>query len=74
MENKQTAVQMLFIELEQKHPYLFNIYTSEGRTFINNFHKYIEIEKQQIIEAYQTSHISMMDSEQYYNDTYGTKG
>ena len=30
-----------------------------------------EMEKQQIIDAYETSHISMMTSEQYYNETYG---
>ncbi len=29
------------------------------------------MEKQQIIDAYETSHISMMNSEQYYNETYG---
>jgi len=28
------------------------------------------MEKQQIIDAYETSHISMMTSEQYYNETY----
>ena len=29
-----------------------------------------EMEKQQIIDAYETSHISMMTSEQYYNEKY----
>jgi len=29
-----------------------------------------EMEKQQIIDAYQTSHISMMTAEQYYNETF----
>jgi hypothetical protein len=29
-----------------------------------------EMEKQQIIDAYQTSHISMMSAEQYYNETF----
>jgi len=29
-----------------------------------------EMEKQQIIDAYQTSHISMMNAEQYYNETF----
>ena len=29
-----------------------------------------EIEKQQIIDAYETSHISMMTSKQYYNETF----
>ena len=30
----------------------------------------LEDEKQQIIDAYETSHISMMTSEQYYNETF----
>ena len=29
-----------------------------------------EMEKQQIMNAYETSHISMMTSEQYYNETF----
>ncbi len=32
-----------------------------------------EMEKQQIIDAYQTSHISMMTAEQYYNETFKNK-
>ena len=35
--------------------------------FIN---KAKEMEKEQIIDAYETSHISMMTSEQYYNETF----
>ncbi len=30
----------------------------------------LEMEKEQIIDAYETSHISMMTSEQYYNETF----
>ena len=29
-----------------------------------------EIEKEQVIDAYKTSHISMMTAEQYYNKTF----
>jgi hypothetical protein len=29
-----------------------------------------EMEKEQIVDAYQTSHISMMSAEQYYNETF----
>ncbi|NBV09769.1 MAG: hypothetical protein EBS09_11800 [Flavobacteriia bacterium] len=29
-----------------------------------------EMEKEQIIDAYETSHISMMTAEQYYNETF----
>jgi hypothetical protein len=46
------------------------VYTTEGKEFINHFHKYIAMEKEQIIDAYETSHISMMTAEQYYKETY----
>jgi hypothetical protein len=29
-----------------------------------------EMEREQIIDSYQTSHISMMTAEQYFNETY----
>ena len=32
-----------------------------------------EMEKVQIIDAYETSHISMMTAEQYYNETFNKK-
>ena len=32
-----------------------------------------EMEKEQIIDAYETSHISMMSAEQYYNETFNKK-
>jgi len=32
-----------------------------------------EMEKEQIIDAYETSHISMMTAEQYYRETYESK-
>jgi hypothetical protein len=32
-----------------------------------------EIEKDEIINAYETSHISMMTAEQYYNETFNTE-
>jgi hypothetical protein len=33
----------------------------------------LEKEKEQIINAYEVSHISMMTAEQYYNETFNTK-
>ncbi len=53
MENKenQTALQQAFSELEKMHPGLFNIYSEDGRNFINHFHKFLLIEKHQIMEA-----------------------
>ena len=47
MNDKKTAIQQVFSELEKLHPNLFNIYTSEGKEFVNHFHKYLEIEKEQ---------------------------
>ena len=46
----KTALQEAFTELEKLHPSLFDIYTEKGREFVNNFHKFLELEKQQIIE------------------------
>jgi hypothetical protein len=48
----KTALQEVFSELERLHPSLFDIYTQQGREFVNNFHKFLELEKQQIIEAH----------------------
>jgi hypothetical protein len=36
----------------------------------SDIHKANEMFEQQIMDAYETSHISMMTSEQYYNETY----
>jgi len=44
----KTAVQQVFSELEELHPNLFNVYTTEGKEFINHFHKYLAIEKEQM--------------------------
>jgi hypothetical protein len=43
MENKanQTALQQAFSELEKLHPNLFNIYSEDGRNFINHFHQFL---------------------------------
>lgn len=57
---KQTAVQWL---IEQ-----WAILESQIPERIINEAK--EIEKKQIIDAYETSHISMMTSEQYYNENF----
>ena len=73
---KKTAVQEVFSELEKLHPHLFNIYSSEGKQFVNHFHKFLAIEKQQIIEAYNKSYEniffkeSLKVGEQYYNETF----
>ena len=62
MENKpKTAVQEVFSELEKLHPHLFNIYSNEGREFVNHFHKFIEIEKQQMKDIYTQCQEDMTD-------------
>jgi hypothetical protein len=83
MEKKenQTAVQQVFSELQELQPGLFNIYSEDGRNFINHFHKFLAIEKHQIMKAYdegnqnQYNKINIVDylnvnEEEYYNETY----
>jgi hypothetical protein len=48
----KTAVQAVFSELEELHPNLFNVNTTEGKQFINHFHKFLSMEKEQIVKAY----------------------
>jgi len=57
---KQTAVEWLLEQL--------TISDFEGQQIAIKQAK--EMEKQQIIDAYETSHISMMTSKQYYDETY----
>ena len=84
MKNK-TAVQEVFSELEKLHPQLFNVYTQEGRDFLNHFHKFLELEKQQIINAHgdkqklKSNPGSLVTygywykGEDYYNDNFNKK-
>jgi hypothetical protein len=60
---KQTAVEWL-IEQINKHWDNKNVNSDE---LINQAK---EMEKQQIFDAYITSHISMMSAEQYYYETF----
>jgi len=72
----KTAVQQVFSELEELHPNLFNVYTTEGKEFINHFHKYIAMEKEQIIESWWDgcqNWDNEKEPEQYYNETFNTK-
>jgi len=62
---KETAVEWLYDNL------LPEPWTEEH--FKHNsecWDKALEMEKENIIDAYQTSHISMMTAEQYYNETF----
>jgi len=79
---KKTAVQEVFIELEKLHPNLFDIYTEKGRQFVHHFHKFLEIEKEQIIDSfiagtnsedYFFPSLNLKESEVYYNEIYKNK-
>lgn len=69
----KTAVQELFSQLEIEHPNLFNTNTLEGRKFINDYYKFFELEKQQIIDAFD---VACEDQNrigiEYYNQTFKT--
>jgi hypothetical protein len=56
---QQTAVSWLVEQLAEN-----------GIIHSSDIHKANEMFEQQIMDAYETSHISMMTSEQYYNETY----
>jgi hypothetical protein len=67
-----TAVQQVFSELETLFPNYFNVYTTEGKEFINHFHKYLDIEKQQMRDA-SCPYVGGWeddDFEYWYNQTY----
>jgi hypothetical protein len=67
----KTAVQQLMTELRELHPEFFEVHTDKGRQFLNNFHKYIEIEKQQIAETYNEGALDGLQlGEQYYNHVF----
>lgn len=79
---KKTALQEAFSLLEELHPSFFDIHTEKGRTFVNTFHKFLDLEKEQIIDAqengftdgcrYTTGYEQTLwyDGEQYYNETF----
>jgi hypothetical protein len=63
---QETVVSWLekeFVKLEQTigvHGKMYELLEQANKMF-----------EQQIMDAYETSHVSMMTSEQYYNETYG---
>ena len=75
--SKQTAVSQLISTLEDRLETI-NRETTELReqmiqTFLVDVEKYLEMEKQQICNAYRVGWINYSpktDSEQYYNETY----
>ncbi len=78
----KTAIQELFSQLEIEHPNLFNTNTLEGRKFINDYYKFFELEKQQLIEAHGnkekksggiTNYTYILTGEEYYNENFKNK-
>ena len=73
-----TAVQQVFSDLEKLQPHLFNMHSVEGREFVNHFHKYLAVEKQQIIKARATARRLgalggahyLSEADEYYNETF----
>jgi hypothetical protein len=78
----RTALQQAFARLEELHPSLFDIHTEKGRTFVNEFSKFLEVEREQIMNAYNEGDNNGADriyyhsnrddksAEQYYNETF----
>jgi hypothetical protein len=67
----KTAMQELFSQLEIEHPNLFNTNTLEGRKFINDYYKFFELEKKQIIEAWELEgNEYVRNGKDYYNETF----
>ena len=56
----KTAMQELFSQLEIEHPNLFNLHSLDGRKFINDYYKFLELEKQQIIDAFDANELKII--------------
>jgi hypothetical protein len=75
MENL-TALQSAMRELEKIDSSFFNVNTSKGRDFLQKMNIFLEMEKDQIIEAYETAietdvyNEPLKTGEQYYNQTF----
>jgi len=71
-----TAVQQVFSDLEKLQPHLFNMHSVEGREFVNHFHNFLAVEKEQIIKAFIQGNkdcnafTTTQKCEEYYNETY----
>ena len=67
----KTPVQQLITELRELHPEFFDVHTDKGRQFLNNFHKYIAIEKEVIVQTFNEGALDGLQlGEQYYNHTF----
>ena len=68
---KKTAVEWLIGKIA-KH-YIINNGILDPTVVMELKRQAKAIHKQEIIDAYETSHISMMTAEQYYNETFNNK-
>lgn len=48
----KTPVQEVFNDLEANHRELFDVHTSKGKIFVNHYSKYIEIERDFLIDFF----------------------
>ena len=73
VDAKKTAVQQLMTELKELHPELFDVYTEKGRQFVNNFHKYLQIEKDQVVQSFNDGALDrLLLGTEYYKLIYGS--
>ena len=63
MMKKQTAIEWFFSELERMQYFI-------GNDMLQAYNQAKEMEKQQIIDAYNEGDIQLVNGEQYYNDTF----
>lgn len=56
-------MQEMFSQLEIDQPQLFNVYISEGKSFINSFIKFIQLEKYQIETAFKNGQFDGIENE-----------
>jgi hypothetical protein len=70
----KTAMQELFSKLEIEHPNLFNTNTQEGKKFINDGWEFLELEKKQIIDAFDSAcEDQNRIGKEYYNEQFKNK-
>ena len=73
----KTAIQEMMSEIQANYPQLFDLYTQLGRSFVNDMHKYLAMEQQQIIEAFnsgqakEASECFWTKGNFYYENKYG---
>lgn len=76
---KLTALNQVMRDIEQHYPNLFDLNTAQGREFVGRFYKYLEMEKEQIIDAIRTARQDdfwekYKSYEDYYNETFSNTG